>query len=385
MDLHFLAYIQAIDRDGTWQHDAVPSMEYWISVRYGITIDAARDELSVARVIGSLPAIAQAYGDGLLSKQKLVALCSFVEPEGDEFWALEAQKYGAAFVRRAAGYARRMKKEEAAEVDKRRELHMDWDHQHDVLRFRGVLPGADGALFKKSIERLTRDPVLGDDGEWIPLEERRADALADLAATRLGEDQDTARATVVVHVDARDLNHVHGMASLEDGPLVPSEVARRLACDGYIQAIVEDEGGKPLGIGRRSRVVPKALLWKLRERDRGCVCCGSTFFVATEAHHMIPWSRGGRTDLSNLVIVCRPCHRLIHERGYDLYWRDDGTVEMRRPDGHIMKNRPTPLRPDIKARMIGPPNRNDQPARSRPDQPQRGIDASAGTVVSGGP
>ncbi len=353
MDLHFLAYIEVIDRTKSWYHDAVPSLEHWISVRYGMTLETARNDVMAARAVKRLPAIAAAYGEGLLSKDKLVVLCSFVDPDDDSHWALEAQRYSAAQIRRSARCRKRLERDETAAIDKRRELNMIWDWKAEVLRFHGELPGADGALLKKAVERLIKQPVKGPNGEWIPIAERQADALVELAATSLGADADKARATVVVHVDARDLNAVNGTATLEDGPVVASEVARRLACDGHVQTIIESDG-TVTGIGRRSRIIPKALERAVRARDTECACCGASNLTWSEIHHIIPWSRGGRTDLDNLVVVCRRCHRLIHERRYDLR-RRNGTITVRHPDGRTLVNRPTPLRPDIKARMVGPP------------------------------
>ncbi|MGI8692315.1 MAG: HNH endonuclease signature motif containing protein [Geodermatophilaceae bacterium] len=31
-----------------------------------------------------------------------------------------------------------------------------------------------------------------------------------------------------------------------------------------------------------------------------------------DAHHVIGWYHGGRTDLSNLVLLCRRHHRAVH-------------------------------------------------------------------------
>ena len=58
------------------------------------------------------------------------------------------------------------------------------------------------------------------------------------------------------------------------------------------------------------------MMRQLRHRDRGCRFpgCGSTAFVV--AHHIVWWSRGGATDLDNLLLVCGFHHRLVHEHGW---------------------------------------------------------------------
>jgi hypothetical protein len=37
-----------------------------------------------------------------------------------------------------------------------------------------------------------------------------------------------------------------------------------------------------------------------------------------KAHHIVHWTRGGRTDLDNLVLVCHAHHRLVHEGGWSI-------------------------------------------------------------------
>ena len=41
-------------------------------------------------------------------------------------------------------------------------------------------------------------------------------------------------------------------------------------------------------------------------------------------HHIEHWSEGGATELSNLVLVCRWLHRLVHEGGFKVETREDG-------------------------------------------------------------
>jgi predicted restriction endonuclease len=49
-----------------------------------------------------------------------------------------------------------------------------------------------------------------------------------------------------------------------------------------------------------------------------------------DGHHIIHWSDGGPTELDNLVSLCRPHHRAVHEQG----WRiriDDGLAVVEPP------------------------------------------------------
>lgn len=53
---------------------------------------------------------------------------------------------------------------------------------------------------------------------------------------------------------------------------------------------------------RISRLQIRAVL----ERDKVCRTCGNP---AKDIDHITPVSRGGQTELSNLQLLCRPCHQ----------------------------------------------------------------------------
>lgn len=133
------------------------------------------------------------------------------------------------------------------------------------------------------------------------------------------------RQQIIIHVDAATLvDHEAGRCEIEDGPAIAVETARRLACDASRITVIEDEAGQPLDIGRRSRTVPTALGRALRLRDRGCRfpgCCSKRF---VDAHHIRHWASGGETKLTNLVLLCRFHHRLVHEGQVDVRRLDDG-------------------------------------------------------------
>jgi hypothetical protein len=51
----------------------------------------------------------------------------------------------------------------------------------------------------------------------------------------------------------------------------------------------------------------------LAVRDGGCLVPACRVPVAlADVHHVIPWSRGGPTDLGNLVAVCPRHHTAVH-------------------------------------------------------------------------
>ncbi|MGB8020503.1 MAG: HNH endonuclease, partial [Candidatus Nanopelagicales bacterium] len=97
---------------------------------------------------------------------------------------------------------------------------------------------------------------------------------------------------------------------------------------------------QPLDVGRTQRTATPAQRRALAVRDGGCIIPGCQAPAENcQPHHLIPWSQGGRTDLSNLASLCWG-----HHRQADLgYW----TITHRRPDHpdpqHIPANNGAPF------------------------------------------
>jgi hypothetical protein len=56
------------------------------------------------------------------------------------------------------------------------------------------------------------------------------------------------------------------------------------------------------------------------------------------------WSHGGRTDLDNLISLCKYHHMLVHDCGYLIAAAPDGTFVFYRPDGAAIP--PSPPLPE---------------------------------------
>ncbi|MCI0547512.1 MAG: HNH endonuclease [Candidatus Rokubacteria bacterium] len=103
----------------------------------------------------------------------------------------------------------------------------------------------------------------------------------------------------------------------------------------------QDEAGRVVEVGARTRTIPPALRRALEHRDRGCRFpgCGGRF---TQGHHLRHWAHGGPTTLSNLALLCRRHHRAVHEEGYQVLREPDGRLRFRRPDGRPLPDVPPP-------------------------------------------
>ena len=168
--------------------------------------------------------------------------------------------------------------------------------------------------------------------------QRRVEAFARIAESFLASGPQELsggdRQQIVVHVDARTLKHGHaGRCELEHGPSLAAESARRLACDASLIAIIENEQGEPLDVGRKTRTIPPAIRRALNSRDRGCRFPGCPFVRYVDGHHVRHWAQGGETKLSNLVTLCRFHHRLVHEGQVVVQILDDGAFRFVKPNG----------------------------------------------------
>ena len=102
----------------------------------------------------------------------------------------------------------------------------------------------------------------------------------------------------MVHVEESVLRGEGGTSDL------PTPAVRRLLCDGAVVGIVDDAGGTPLSIGRRTRTVPVGMRRALKARDRTCRYPGCHHGRWLDAHHVVHWADGGETNLDNLILLC---------------------------------------------------------------------------------
>jgi hypothetical protein len=293
----FLELIGEFDRRQAWAQWGIASCAHWLCWKCGIGLGAAGEKVRVARRLVELPRLCEAFRCGVLSYSKMRAVTRVATPEWDDDGAL-------------------------------------------VLKAR--LAPDDGALLLRALEaarELIREEArdAGEDGGDLSAE--RSDALVQLAETWLargpGELAGGERHQVIVHVAAATLAdpETEGRSAIEGGPRLCPETARRLACDASRVSVTDGGHGEPLSIGRRSRTIPSAIGRALRIRDGGCRFPGCQNRRFVDGHHIRHWASGGETSLDNLVLLCRPHHRLVHEGGFEVARGRSGQLRFRTPDG----------------------------------------------------
>ncbi|GAA1178559.1 HNH endonuclease signature motif containing protein [Ornithinimicrobium humiphilum] len=134
----------------------------------------------------------------------------------------------------------------------------------------------------------------------------------------------TPKATLMVTLDFETLKrqlsetggHLPGVGATLAGVPLRAEAIRRLACEADIIPVVLGGPSEILDQGRRKRLVTPAQRVRLAARDRGCTIPGCTVPATwCDAHHVVPWARGGRSDLSNYALLCPRHHTFVHDRG----------------------------------------------------------------------
>jgi hypothetical protein len=354
-----LSAVAELDQRRAWRIDGATSMVAWLVQRCGVSAATAREWVTAATKLPSLPKIADALSQGKLSFDQVKPLVEVAKPETDARLAEEATHWSAKQVRELASAARNQSDERSSGFYSRRFLRFD-DRRRTLS---GMLPEDQYAVVKSSlVARASRRSKAR-----TPFDQRMADALVSVcradATGKNTEDGSTPgvdqaggarrnRPTVVVHADMTFLAGAEGAAELDVLGPVSREVARRLACDAKVLVSADGADGRSLNLGRTRRDPSDAQRVEIRRRDKGCRFPGCTHTEFTDVHHVRHWIDGGPTDLDNLVELCDYHHRCAHEMGWKI--SGDANVELifKSPTGRRSASTPSP---SVTAARDGPP------------------------------
>lgn len=153
--------------------------------------------------------------------------------------------------------------------------------------------------------------------------QRRHDALADLAGFCLRRNELAAPTTqLLITMTADQAESGSGLAETSFGQLLPVSSALRLADEAAFALLFRDAQGAVLAEGRTRRCASRAQALALIARDRGCSFPGCDKPPEwCQRHHVIPWSRGGPTDVDNLTLLCGHHHRTFDAAGWSCVMR----------------------------------------------------------------
>ncbi len=378
-----LVLIRRFDEEEGWNCGFL-SCAQWLTWRIGLAPGAAREKVRVARALGELLLMSVAMKRGELSYSKVRALTRIARPDTEKD-LVEVGKAGtAAHIERVVRSWRRIDRSVEAADDELRDAsshvttHID---ENGMFVIRGRLTPEAGEVVIKAL-KAAGEKLYADGQEDRPsVGKVRADALALVAESALKGGLDPGSSGdryVVVHASEEELS-VPGTAPgvgctscvsagtpmarvpagtpagrqpasgrsptrgawLGDSHVpVSAETARRIACDaGKVR--ITHRSGRILSVGRKTRTIPPPIRRALEFRDQGCRFPGCTS-KHCDAHHIVHWADGGETKLSNLVLLCRRHHRLLHEGGFSLRMSEDGAVQFFHRRGRSLEQSPAP-------------------------------------------
>ena len=128
---------------------------------------------------------------------------------------------------------------------------------------------------------------------------------------------------------------------LEQGGLISLETVRRLLCDSTFVIAVDDDSGHTMYEGRQRRLPTGAQRREIWRRDRCCRFPGCRNAIFTEPHHLQWWSKGGKTDLPNLALLCNYHHRLLHSNGWSVHGNANAELTFVGPNGRSTSSSPS--------------------------------------------
>jgi Domain of unknown function (DUF222)/HNH endonuclease len=380
IELRFLA---EADRRHVHARDGHLSTTSWLASVHKSSAGAAKAQVETARALEQMPLTSEALGSGEISMSAAKMLVYSRQVNPDAFGEAEPYLVQAARIHSFKDLSRVL-----AYWRQRAELESDPDLSREEALYK--CRGLRASLTFEGMVRLDADldPETGEllqaalasvrDAEARSRTEEDTRTMAQLNCDALGEilrqylDRSDrpevagehphltvmvgavalaeAAAGAEAGAGAKAQPGAEGPCELDNvGPISP-QTALRLACDASVTRVVMSADSEPLDVGRRTAIVPAGMRRAVIARDRHCRFPGCDRPQSwCDAHHIVHWARGGPTSVSNLVLLCRRHHRLVHgeggfrlaiEEGKPMFRRPDGgRLESTRPESHTLDGR----------------------------------------------
>jgi hypothetical protein len=361
----FFAVVRALESKEAYREDGCRDMTAWLVQRYGLAGSSARGYAETAACLGELPELERLLSEGRVSLDQLRPVAKVATGETDAALAEELPGLSAAQAEALCRRARAVDPDDEQAAHRSRRLSLCTTGQ--TTRISGLLPVLEGETVRQALERIAeRCGPNAATGSFDPFETRLADALVELCGADVGAHPEPDRAQLVIHLDQRVLCGEDGPAETGEGHALTAETARRAACDSSWQ-VLTSAGGNSIDLGRSTRQIPPALYRYLRRRDGGCRFPGCRGRRLLHGHHLVHWTNGGPTDRANLALLCRGCHRLVHEGGWRIEGDGEGALTFISPQGRRITGKRAPLRDDVRRRLFDaghvPPGPDPPPRR----------------------
>lgn len=163
--------------------------------------------------------------------------------------------------------------------------------------------------------------------------QRQHDALSALVRGQLGDPRlgqhNGLPVTLIATATLEQLRTGAGQAVTAGGTQLPMRDLIRMAGHAWHYLSVYDEHqSRPLYLGRTKRIASADQRVVLHGLDRGCTAPGCTMpGYLTEVHHVDAWAAGGQTNITALILACKPHHDLLTTGGWTIRRHHNGSVE----------------------------------------------------------
>jgi uncharacterized protein DUF222/HNH endonuclease len=315
-----------VERSNVWCNQGFNTPARWMAAKAQTTLASAIATFNTGRKLAELPATEDALRAGSLSRIQAAEITAAASADpGSESRLLRAARTDTVAQLReqcAQVVAAASRDRQADERVHRSRYLRSWSDTDGAFRLDARLTGDAGARLMSTVDARSREfqEQARRAGSKDRAEAHAADALVSLADTTTPGP----RAVVHVHVDADAWERGHAetgeSCSVPGVGPIPVAAARRLARDGVVKAVLDDDADVR-AISRLGRAIPAKLRSALEARDATCVVPGCDESEALEIDHVVPHSEGGPTRLDNLARLCRWHHSLKTYRGWGLRGR----------------------------------------------------------------
>ena len=323
--------VAAFDASGAYVEAGTPTAASWLRASGRLGRRDASGTVHQARELRDLTATSEALRAGSISRAHAIEIVKAKERsclDAESFRRYEEILVELAThatpdeVRAAVGHL-----VEAEAPDRDRELldaladrSLTLRQVGDLVKVDAMIDKVTAAALSTGVEALSRRTP-GDDRSWHV---RRADAFSEIVMLGLESGQLPQQGRVKPHVDLTlTLDQLRGIDG--SGPLlrrfgqIPSATAQRLACNAVLTRFLTDPHGEVLDVGRSCRLTNSALNKAVALMYHSCAYPNcATPVTSCEIHHLWWWSKGGGTDLWNLLPLCKHHHIFVHEYGYHI-------------------------------------------------------------------
>jgi hypothetical protein len=348
LDAQIARRVRAFDRSKEWVLAGARTPGAWLQRECRMSSRDATAEVSVARQVDEMPAVADAWQSGAINSGHVEVLAStrrgaraderFAEFE-DAFLAV-AEAGSPKDVATVAQHWRdaldaERQSEDSLAAQQYESRHLDMSETLDRrLYLNGFADGETGSVISRAVDNEVEAQRHANDDRTPG--QLRIDALAaicerDLDRLPLGSNRP--HVGVIGDVGTVMSDHV-GLAETDTGVRLAPEALRRIACDAFVSTAAVDANSAVLDMGRAVRSFTPAQRRAISIQYPSCAFPGCAIPTSRcRMHHLDWWDDDGPTDLGNGIPLCRHHHHLPHELGWHVERHPmNGIVSWYRPD-----------------------------------------------------